>query len=806
MDASSTWIPSLFCENMEYKVLNIFFCEQYHLPFSVFDFPAYIREVLDHNILSLIEVDVSSWIALCIVLCANVIRSEFNNAAYEDSYSPASAGTDDGHRRMAGRSPLHRLLGEDAVEEEHDDECPAAEADPCAAAVLDGSHSELCTSAGNGHECEYTAADASHVEACSATAGRRSLFPSVFARESPYTTLSPLRSSYAENSTHFYLRVLGAEPAADDASCSSCDAQRRLGAEVYRFLGETAAADPADTCGVCELTRRLGGTTDDAATAAVCACITDAHRRLGGGVVYCEPGTTEAAHRTLLADAPFGFGRLLGGAEPACVDPCAPAKSDGIIGFIASGWVLLAVIMFLAYLGRRAERRLFRLIGLNSWAEQAQYIEKSVLALGQAEEDMLNEQISIEEEKHNSLAKEQNINTEEREVMAKDRQLVRRQSRSSFDRGIMLKKMKEQHSDQDDHGHSGGHDPLSGDAGLDAVKGVAKSLGGAVGLPGVFKVGSKIATQGSKLLRRGSESPGLGNKYLTTSSNTTPQDTPTPCSPGNLCSGKIHPEGNDADASPPPSPLTHGSVLGSPTVEAGHDRFAADEKALKDAENEMAKEEDMAEVAAAGGHGHKKKKRGIDLSTVYLFNSPLLFNKTLDICLLLNCFYLAIFFSNYCVVALNYGGGRGFILFFLAFIPALVFYPFVIIVTRTSSVLSAIATLDANIVGHVIAETEDMLNIQHEVFDTFRAKMKGMGLTSIDLKELFSEIDADGSGEVDSRELHNGLAVLGMHFSSTKFKRLFRAVDKDRSGAICFEEFYTLVYPDERSSESKAKE
>lgn len=183
---------------------------------------------------------------------------------------------------------------------------------------------------------------------------------------------------------------------------------------------------------------------------------------------------------------------------------------------------------------------------------------------------------------------------------------------------------------------------------------------------------------------------------------------------------------------------------------------------------------------------------------MYVFNSPLLFTKTLDMILLFNTFYLAVFVANYLIVIINnYSGGEQVVWLVLTFLPALLLYPCVVICVRTTSILNAISNLDVEIVGKVIDETEDMLNIQHEVFDVFRKKMEDMGLGPSDLQELFLEIDADHSGEIDAKELKTGLHMIGMHFSKNKFKRLFRAVDRDRSGSISFLEFFHLVYPEE---------
>ena len=96
IDRENEWRPSKLTQFMEYKVYNIIFCEQYQLPLSVFDFPCYIREVLDKEVVNLIEVDISSWIFLCIFLIVNIIRDEIIKALDDDSDT-----SDDGsHRRL----------------------------------------------------------------------------------------------------------------------------------------------------------------------------------------------------------------------------------------------------------------------------------------------------------------------------------------------------------------------------------------------------------------------------------------------------------------------------------------------------------------------------------------------------------------------------------------------------------------------------------------------------------------------------------------------------------------------------------
>lgn len=727
--ATSVFVPSAFCTTMEYKALNIFFCDQYHLPLSVFDFPAYVREVLDHNILSLIEVDVSSWLVLCFLLMLLAASSEAGSASDTDDARRRLAGISlNGnpvqrvHDYFAGLSGSERRLGETVA----DDGCAdAADAstDYCGEVTLHTNTSEYdCTHANTAGYCDYSAADDTHEEACTVHS-RRAM------------------SSYAEVGDFLYLNI--------PDTPSSWGAEERLGSEVFRFLADSAADVGEEQCDPCALSRRLAGD----ATAAVCDCVTEVHRKLGGDAacVTCPTVEEADAHRRL-------------GEATGCVDPCAISyKDDGMTAFIAFGWLLLALAVVLAILSRRAQRKLFGIIGLHTWDDKINYIEKSEKILKEKDLAMQAELQKIADEEHEAELADSTLSASER---ADRKTLKETGRRHPYDKESMLKKLKEDMSlDGHDHGH--GHDPLAHDATLNVMKTGVVGLAGAVGLVGALDAMSGAAaaltnaTSPNPLEKRTSF---VAKKYLLAASD-----------------AKVHPGGEHTHEE-----HEHG------TAKSGGDTLDRQEDMLKAAEQEIN------QTIADSKKGIKKKK-GIDLSSVYLFNSPLLFNKLLDMCLLLNCFYIAVFCGNYLLVAMAYGGSEATVAILLCLVPALVFYPFVVVITQQSSVLSAIATLDATIVGHVIDETEDMLNIQHEVFDTFREKMAEMGLDSEDLKDLFLEIDTDHSGEVDAKELQTGLALLGMHFSAVKFKRLFRAVDKDRSGAINFEEFFHLVYPDEKA-------
>jgi hypothetical protein len=189
--------------------------------------------VLDHNVCSLIEVDISSWLCLCFVLLLNTIRAALFSGSEEE---------EEAHRRLSLGGADDELLDIDLL--------------------VPGGRRGLGAEAEAAADSSCGCAEDDHAE----DDGHR------------------LLSSFAANASHTFLRVLGEEAADASESCDACVAERRLGPELARFLAAAAAEPECDPCALVDAGRRLGG---DAATDAACACASAATRRLGGAVDPC---------------------------------------------------------------------------------------------------------------------------------------------------------------------------------------------------------------------------------------------------------------------------------------------------------------------------------------------------------------------------------------------------------------------------------------------------------------------------------------------------------------------------------------
>lgn len=60
-------------------------------------------------------------------------------------------------------------------------------------------------------------------------------------------------------------------------------------------------------------------------------------------------------------------------------------------------------------------------------------------------------------------------------------------------------------------------------------------------------------------------------------------------------------------------------------------------------------------------------------------------------------------------------------------------------------------------------------------------------------RHIFNDLDDDGSGKIDQRELRRLAALLGEQWDDAKRAEVLRAADRDNDGGVCFEELYAWL-------------
>ena len=172
-------------------------------------------------------------------------------------------------------------------------------------------------------------------------------------------------------------------------------------------------------------------------------------------------------------------------------------------------------------------------------------------------------------------------------------------------------------------------------------------------------------------------------------------------------------------------------------------------------------------------------------------------SKLLDMAMLFNAFYLAVFVSNYIYVVSHEDEYNNWIktgLLLLCITPGMLVFWVCGKVIKTQSILDSMCDIDRHLVGKVIDSTEESLSDGKEIFQQFYNKFGGLKLNKDDVITVFNQIDKDNSGSLDRRELELALFDMGIQLGRKRFKKFFRVIDKDKNGTISLEEFVEMCY------------
>ena len=124
-----------------------------------------------------------------------------------------------------------------------------------------------------------------------------------------------------------------------------------------------------------------------------------------------------------------------------------------------------------------------------------------------------------------------------------------------------------------------------------------------------------------------------------------------------------------------------------------------------------------------------------------------IYKKALDLIMLFNCFYVAVFFANYSVITLE-EENLPWLWFAASLLPGFIILVFCGKAVKTQGIIGAICSINLEVVEKVINETEEIFHTGKEVFTDFKAKLEFLHLTMADLEREFDRIDKDGSGDL----------------------------------------------------------
>jgi len=194
-----------------------------------------------------------------------------------------------------------------------------------------------------------------------------------------------------------------------------------------------------------------------------------------------------------------------------------------------------------------------------------------------------------------------------------------------------------------------------------------------------------------------------------------------------------------------------------------------------------------------------------DIENIYIFQNPEYYYRTVEACIMMHCFYLGIWSTNFLTIVsastLEAKLWHGFIIvpLFLLSIPALAG------INKISNKLDAVAHMNLTVMLETVKlnleATDQSNNLREAILERVSLESIGFGTDEEKLllvDSLFGAVDIDSSGTIDQYEFRVLLKQLDLSFSDARFEVLFAAIDIEAVGYIKKYEFYHLLFPSTR--------
>ena len=198
------------------------------------------------------------------------------------------------------------------------------------------------------------------------------------------------------------------------------------------------------------------------------------------------------------------------------------------------------------------------------------------------------------------------------------------------------------------------------------------------------------------------------------------------------------------------------------------------------------------------------------MNSIFLFDSPSTFFQLVELCLLLQSFYVAIWATQLIPLVVEKGGaldGWG-----VAFTVPMVLNYFVIrMILHDAVILQAVCEVHSQALAETKEEERLEATIVADIAKQVNRKYAEYKQACVEDGEEaeprhvffdneFLKYDVDISGEISAAELVPFLASLDVHLLKTEERMLWQALDFDFSGELSSYEFYIALFPYEKDT------
>ena len=194
-----------------------------------------------------------------------------------------------------------------------------------------------------------------------------------------------------------------------------------------------------------------------------------------------------------------------------------------------------------------------------------------------------------------------------------------------------------------------------------------------------------------------------------------------------------------------------------------------------------------------------------DLSSIFLFSNADLYYRSIEFSLLLQCFYIALWCTNFAIIGVEVQNIIKWEI--LLFIPIPLNFLLLKLILNFACLLRSLSVLDEDIAARIC---EDALD-ERVVTQRLR-KMVRTTLSEIEpdknnwhyfLNEVFGHYVPESRSGVSPKQFTLFLHGIQIHLSKDSVKRIFHVIDFDQSGYITWDELSSIIFPELLSSKRK---
>lgn len=207
------------------------------------------------------------------------------------------------------------------------------------------------------------------------------------------------------------------------------------------------------------------------------------------------------------------------------------------------------------------------------------------------------------------------------------------------------------------------------------------------------------------------------------------------------------------------------------------------------------------------------------MKSIFLFNSPALYFRTIESMVMVISFYLSLWICNF--VQTNDFSDRDDWKFY-SLLPALASIGLFVYIIRASAFTMAVTLKDSHIIDEVLEQKREVRQRAGYIRETIlsnileREEFKGnveeyvQSISAVEARlivlDMFNSIDPDRSSVLTRDELQIFFSSLGITFSARKWRRLFREIDKDGDNKINSEDMIMFLFYDHKEIQKSHKE